>query len=182
MRYEPKDFRQRRSDGNGGWIWNLQGTHRVLYRLPEVLATNFVLIVEGEKDVEAARRLKLKATCNAGGAGKWKPEYADFLKGKRVAILADADEPGRKHAQQVAESLVFKALSFKVLELPGAKDLSEWIEKGGTTDNLLGLIDRTPEWQSSQTSSAHSLEIYSCSKFLGSKFSDNGQPLTVPSP
>jgi putative DNA primase/helicase len=37
VRYEPKDFRQRRPDGNGDWIWNLKGVDRVLYRLPEVL-------------------------------------------------------------------------------------------------------------------------------------------------
>ena len=36
VRYEPKDFRQRRPDGNGGWIW--KGPERpVPYRLPELL-------------------------------------------------------------------------------------------------------------------------------------------------
>src|SRR5262245_8133447 len=33
VRLEPKDFRQRRPDGRGGWFWNLDGTRRVLYRL-----------------------------------------------------------------------------------------------------------------------------------------------------
>jgi hypothetical protein len=33
------------------------------------------------------------------------PEYADFLKGKRIAIIGDADDPGRRHAQRVARSL-----------------------------------------------------------------------------
>ena len=35
IRFEPKTFRPRRPDGAGGWIWNLEGTERVLYRLPE---------------------------------------------------------------------------------------------------------------------------------------------------
>ena len=30
VRYEPKDFRQRRPDGSGGWIWNLTGVTLVL--------------------------------------------------------------------------------------------------------------------------------------------------------
>ena len=30
VRYEPKDFRQRRPNGNGGWIWKLNGVRRVL--------------------------------------------------------------------------------------------------------------------------------------------------------
>mgnify|MGYP001374685442 CR=1 FL=1 len=37
VRYVPKDFRQRRPDGKGGWIWNLEGVQLVLYRLPEAL-------------------------------------------------------------------------------------------------------------------------------------------------
>ena len=40
VRYEPKDFRPRRPDGKSGWIWNLDGTPRVLYRLPELLAAD----------------------------------------------------------------------------------------------------------------------------------------------
>ena len=38
VRHEPKDFSQRRPDGHGGWIWNLEGVRRVLFRLPHLLA------------------------------------------------------------------------------------------------------------------------------------------------
>ena len=37
VRFIPKSFRQRRSDGSGGWIWDLKGVRRVPYRLPELL-------------------------------------------------------------------------------------------------------------------------------------------------
>jgi len=39
IRYEPKDFRQRRPDSAnpGGYLWTLKGITPVLYRLPEVL-------------------------------------------------------------------------------------------------------------------------------------------------
>jgi 5S rRNA maturation endonuclease (ribonuclease M5) len=147
VRYDPKGFRQRRPDGNGGWIWNLTCVQRVLYRLPEVLAANEVHVFEGEKDCESARSLGVVATCNPGGAGKWRDEYSETLRGKRVVIIADADEPGRRHAQQVAESLHDKAASVKVLELPNAKDLSEWVERGGRRDALLELIRNAPEWR-----------------------------------
>lgn len=43
-RYEPKQFKQRRPDGKGGWLWNLDGVRRVLYRLADVLAARFVLV------------------------------------------------------------------------------------------------------------------------------------------
>jgi putative DNA primase/helicase len=145
VRYEPKDFRQRRPDGEDGWTWNLNGVRRVPYRLPEVLAANSVLVCEGEKDCETGRALGIVATCNPGGAGKWREEYSEHLRGKQITIIADADEPGRKHAQQVAVSLSGKAESVKVLEFAQAKDLSEWSATGGTRDALIELIGNTPE-------------------------------------
>ena len=150
-----KEFLQRRPDGRGGWIWNLDGVRRVLYRLPEVIAAESVLDVEGEKDVEAARKLGFTATCNSGGAGKWRDEYSETLRGKHVPIIADRDEPGRKHAQQVATSLQGKAATVKVLELPSAKDLSEWVEHSGTREALLELIRNAPEWKLEAVPSAN---------------------------
>lgn len=147
VRYEPKSFRQRRPDGRGGWIWNLKGVRRVLYRLPEALGTKKIFITEGEKDVETARAMGLVATCNPSGAGKWCPDYSEALRGKQVFIIADADEAGRKYAEEVAASLAGKAASLKVVELPAAKDLSEWVERGGTRDELPKLIEQAPEWQ-----------------------------------
>ena len=65
VRFEPKDFRQRRPDGLGGWIWNLDDTRRVLYRLPELIESRAldhpIFIVEGEKDVENLRALNISA-------------------------------------------------------------------------------------------------------------------------
>ncbi|RPI60691.1 MAG: hypothetical protein EHM48_06830, partial [Planctomycetaceae bacterium] len=113
VRMEPKDFRQRRPDGNGGWIWELGDTPRVLYRLPELLKADpakWIIIVEGEKDADNLTSLGLVATCNPMGAGKWHKLSDDsVLHGRRVAIIPDKDEPGRKHAQDVADRLAGKA-------------------------------------------------------------------------
>jgi hypothetical protein len=97
------------------------------------------------------------------------------LRGKSVAIIADADEPGRKHAEQVAVSLWLRAASTKVIELPGAKDLSEWIEKGGTREALLALIDGAPEWKPQGAAAKPNkvvVRVYDCSSFLQEKFAD----------
>ena len=149
VRSDPKAFIQRQPDGNGGWAYNLAGVRRVLYRLPELIAStgDTILIVEGEKDTEAAVKLGFTATCNSGGAGKWLPEFGKFFAGKKAVVIADADEPGRKHAQQVAASLRKKAVSIKVLEPPGAKDLSDWVELFGenSASALRALIDKAPE-------------------------------------
>ncbi len=74
VRFAPKDFRQRRPDGAGGWKWNLQGVRLVPYRLPDVLADDQdrpVYVVEGEKDADALWTRGHVATCNPMGAGKW---------------------------------------------------------------------------------------------------------------
>jgi len=50
--HSPKDFRQRRPDGNGGWHRDLKGSRRVLYRLLALIAAEPnkpVSIAEGEK-------------------------------------------------------------------------------------------------------------------------------------
>ncbi|MEK7752024.1 MAG: CHC2 zinc finger domain-containing protein [Acidobacteriota bacterium] len=143
VRFEPKDFRQRRPDGKGGWIWNLDGARRVLYRLPEALRARAVFVVEGERDVDSLGKLGLAATTNPGGAGKWRPEYAEHFRGKRVAVLPDADEPGRRHALQVTESLLPVAASVRVVELPRGKDATEFLRMpGGTRETLLELAQR----------------------------------------
>jgi hypothetical protein len=71
VRYEPKDFSQRRPDGNGGWIWNLRGVETVLYRLPEVLEAarsgGTVYVVEGEKDADRLASLGRTGTTSPMG-------------------------------------------------------------------------------------------------------------------
>ncbi|MCP4662408.1 MAG: hypothetical protein GY856_43980, partial [bacterium] len=113
VRKPPKKFSQRRPDGNGGWVWNLKGVSRVLYRLPEILARPHepVYIVEGEKDADRLRDLGLLATTSPGGAGKWRKKYSATLAGRDVVILSDNDDPGRKHAVRIADSLVGTAAS-----------------------------------------------------------------------
>jgi hypothetical protein len=157
IRYQPKDFRVRRPDGNGGWIWNLDGVRRVLYRLPEVIAASDVLFVEGEKDADTGKALGITST-TSGAVGSWREEFSESLRGKRITIIPDADAPGRKHAQRVAASLAGKVESVKVLELQGAKDLSAWLERGGTREALLDLIHAAPEWTARSVDTAPILD------------------------
>jgi hypothetical protein len=65
--FPPKDFRQRYSDGRGGWTWR-KHPRQVLYHLPEVMEAPIVFVLEGEKDVETLRDWGFVATTNAGGA------------------------------------------------------------------------------------------------------------------
>jgi hypothetical protein len=70
VRLEPKDFRQRRPDGNGGWTWNAC-KRRVLYRWSELaeFPDATVFVTEGEKDADRVASLGHCSTTVA--CGKW---------------------------------------------------------------------------------------------------------------
>ncbi len=140
VRFAPKSFRQRRPDGHGGWIWNLRDTETVLYRLPELRAADpdvTVYVVEGEKDADRLAAEGLVAITSPMGAGKWRDSYSTELRGRQVVILPDNDEPGRRHAQQIAASLGGVATSSRVVDLPGLPehgDVSDWLEHHSKDD------------------------------------------------
>jgi len=150
VRFKPKDFRQRRPDGQGGWIWNMEGVRKVLYQLPEILHSELVLIPEGEKDSDNLRKLGFTATTSLGGAEKWLASYSEALQGRDVVLLPDKDEVGRKHVEKIAKSLKDVARSVRVLELPDLPDkgdVSDWIPAGGTKEELERLIAECPPWE-----------------------------------
>jgi hypothetical protein len=135
-----KDFVARGPTSKG-----IKGVRRVLYRLPELMQADPdqpVFIPEGEKHVDALQLLGLVATCNPFGAGSWKPEYSQSLAGRHVVILPDNDEAGRDHGTQVAASLAGIAASVRrvyLRGLPAKGDVIDWLQAGGTKDELLTL-------------------------------------------
>lgn len=144
VRFYPKNFRFRRPTEKGNWIWNLDGVTKILYRLPDIVEADDVYILEGERDVDTLRSWGLVATCNPGGAGKWKDEYSKFLKGKKVVILQDDDDAGHKHARAVAESVAKYAAEVRLIApFTDAKDVTEWAEHGGTKKKLLQRVEAT---------------------------------------
>ncbi|MDD2870342.1 AAA family ATPase [Neomegalonema sp.] len=187
VRYEPKEFRQRRPMADGGWAWGLTAgrygraagaenwkrlkdgdrapeirempdAQMVPYRLPQLRAAvaegRVLWIVEGEKDVAALEALGLAATCNAAGAGKWRPDYAAHFVGAEVVVIPDADQPGRAHADKVCGSLAPVAARVRLLDLgkavagfPEKGDVSDWLAGGGTREALEALAEAAPAWE-----------------------------------
>ena len=74
VRFEPKDFRQRRPLDGSKWAWEIRGVPRVPYRLPELIAAvkegRTTYITEGDKAADALTKLGVSATCSPHGAGK----------------------------------------------------------------------------------------------------------------
>ena len=154
VKTESKRFFQQRPGQNGQWINNLGGVSPTLYKLSELIEAvksgEIIFVCEGEKDVENLVKLGLAATTNSGGAGKWRPAYSEYLTGANVVVLPDSDDVGRKHAEQIAQSLHGKAASVKMLKLPNLPpkgDVSDWLAAGGERDELLILAAECPEWK-----------------------------------
>lgn len=187
VRFDPKDFRQRRPYGsryawglNAGWYSanhggdyypcrekeagendeavQLPAVELVLYRLPEIIQAvknNIpIYICEGEKDADNLHDFGFITTTCSMGSGKWKYSFTESLKGcKQAVIIADKDEPGRKHAESVATELASIDTMVKIIEMPdingsSVKDFSDWQESGGTKDEFNRLVSETPLWQS----------------------------------
>jgi DNA primase len=117
------------------------------YRLAQVREAidhgRLVAIVEGEAKADLLGKWGIAATCNAGGAGKWTAEHAAFFKNARAVILADNDEAGFRHRDDVGRSLEGIAASIRQLDLPEWQpkgDVINWAEAGGTAERLLELI------------------------------------------
>jgi archaellum biogenesis ATPase FlaH len=151
LRYMPKGFSQRRPDpdNKGRWIYDLKGVQLIPYNLPAIVKSPYCFICEGERDCETLRNIGLASSTCPMGAGKWREEYNQFFKGKRIYIIGDNDKPGRDHALQVAKSLKGVAESIKVIELPGLPekgDVSDWIAQGNTKEMLVELCKNAPEW------------------------------------
>lgn len=128
VRMEPKDFRQRRRV-NDQWVWNMDGVELVPFYLLGVTTAQTVWIVEGEKDALSLIDAGYVATCNVGGAEKWRDSYNEHFIGKDVVLCGDNDDPGRRHMEQVEAALlpVAKSIRRVIVQSP-AKDISEHLQ------------------------------------------------------
>ena len=119
------------------------GSCRLLYHLDK-LKGDTVYIPEGEKDVETLERIGFVATTNPGGAKEnWNNRnYIKQLEGiKNAVILADNDEAGISHADDVARYLTSGGIVCKVIratdiykDAENKWDISDIAAKVGETE------------------------------------------------
>jgi hypothetical protein len=153
-----KDFRQYPLV-NGEWLKEkgcMTGVAPLPYRLPDLLESaedEPVILAEGEKDVDRCYdELEMVATTHHGGAknvdATW-PLFLDLMPARDYYVIPDNDEPGRKCMRRVCEVLNQHARSVRWLTLPGVPykgDLSDWIDMGGTAEELGRLMHAAPVW------------------------------------
>jgi hypothetical protein len=188
VRYRPKTFRQRRPHPTrpGAWVHHmvscadaarqhaasgksgrpcdcgLPAQPTTLYRIPELVAAlgsgDPVYIVEGEKDADAVWNAGGVATCNTGGAGKWRDELAGAIAayaqpGSTIRIVQDIDPEtskdgkphlkGQRHARAVYDSLraaLPESISVAIVQAAEGHDAADHLAAGR------GLVDFVTVW------------------------------------
>ena len=120
---------------------------RPLYNIPNILASDQVIWVEGEKCADVLNEKGFTATCTMGGAGMLTKKSAtqyDFspLQGKELILWPDNDTAGKKVAELVQElSLNAGVRSVKILTPPRGKperwDVADAVTEGFDIVNFL---------------------------------------------
>ena len=149
-----KDFMAYTKD-NSSWSFGIKVTRHVIYKLPQVLEgiknDKTIFFVEGEKCADVISKLGLVGTTTAFGAmgfSAYSSDYVSSLTGANIVILPDNDESGKAYAKDVLNAIKNAAKSIKIIELPGLKlkeDIVDWVENGGTLEELLTLVNATDE-------------------------------------
>ncbi len=148
----PKDFIFKHPNG-GGWGKG-RGCEAVLYRLPELVESDYIIVVEGEAKADLLNQWGLVATClDSGALSTWKEHYLDTLTGKQeIIILPDNDSPGMDYAITFAKALYGNVGAIRIIELPGLsdkEDILDWSKvEGNDKEKLFELIENSPEWHS----------------------------------
>jgi putative DNA primase/helicase len=133
------------------WI-NGRGGEPVLYNLPAVKKSKYVIIVEGEAKADLLNKWGFVATClDCGTGSNWRDEYTEILGSKeKVIILPDNDEAGRKYSLMIANELYGKVKELKVVELPGLPekgDIIDWAKiEGNDKSKLVISVKSVANW------------------------------------
>jgi 5S rRNA maturation endonuclease (ribonuclease M5) len=155
------------------WESGTEGVPILPYRLPELIKTDPetpVFICEGEKDCDRLAALGFVATTNPMGAGKWRAALNKWFTDRPVFIIPDNDDPGRKHAADVARHLKPIAARVRIVEeLPGLTkkggDVSDWLDLDrGNKDRLLDVATAPPAKPQTIDGAALLADVYA---FLG---------------
>jgi putative DNA primase/helicase len=138
------------TDGRRDWRWLSFAKPRPLYGLDLLTAKPDagVLIVEGEKAADAARTIAPGVVVTWPGGGK-AVRFADWspLKGRKVLIWPDADEPGFQAAASIKQALDGIAATARILPVPAGVadgwDLADAVAEGWDRSRLVDHIRST---------------------------------------
>ena len=133
-----------------------RGSAELPYNLPNVLNAvkkgKLIFVVEGEKDVDALGYLGRTATSFKGVT-----EFSySVLSGAKIYAIADTGRVGKEYLEIFFYNAKEFVTEFNVIELKGLeklgdnKDVSDWLENGGTKGKLNAAIKDCWDWKKSR--------------------------------
>ena len=137
----------------GAWIWNLRDNCVVPYRpvrhiRSDCASIDVFLSSRGRKPLRSCGLSVFRRHAIRWARGSGRPASPRTSLRRCCLVPPDNDDPGRKHAEQVARNLHGVAAAVSAIELPGLgekDDVVEWLDlHGGTADRLHEIADVTP--------------------------------------
>ena len=152
-----------------GRVWGNKGLRRVLYRLPDVMQSMLVFVVEGERNANDLSRAlaayitkhkgfefgnlvldRVAVTTNPGGASGWKKDhgFGRYFHQKTVVKLGDNDAAGRLHDKDACADIALYAKRLFTLALPvgEGEDISDYLQ-AHSIENFLKLLPARVEYR-----------------------------------
>lgn len=137
---------------------NTRGHGKVRLFPLDQLKYDCVIIAGGElKAIVAADLLNehnIGAITATAGEGNWAPAFTARLKGKRIYVCMDIDNPGQVAADKLCAQIRGQAKWVGKLELPldvdkyPAGDINDWVgQEKATAEDFLKLLESTEEWK-----------------------------------
>ncbi|MBQ2152333.1 MAG: AAA family ATPase, partial [Clostridia bacterium] len=132
-----------------------QAAKPLLYNSYACKGSEWLYIVEGEKDVDTLKRYNKAAVSFPDGCqSKWYNEYSDYFRNKTVAIIQDNDTPGKEFAKRIAAKLFECAKSVRIIDLtqiwedmPEKADVTDYLSKyPNSIDEVSKLANNTAVW------------------------------------
>jgi len=135
----------------GRVVWRQKGfaSPKPMYGLPELAADvrSIVVVVEGEKTCEAARRncgRYIWVTWPNGASSVGRVDWAP-LTGRHVIICPDADPPGIAAAQAIGRQIVHRAASVRIRRppsgVPAGWDVADAVTEGWTPTEIQQFVE-----------------------------------------
>lgn len=157
----PPDFLERVVLGSSGLI-NDQGMN--VMRAPDVEG-KIILKTEGVSDMYALQSIipeafkhRIAVVTNACGCRDIPAHALDLFRGTPTVVIHDADVPGQEGAHEWCTTLkgfcpsVKNLVLFEEISETKGPDVRDWINGGGTFDELMELIGICPEYTVDQES------------------------------
>ncbi len=159
IRYEPKGFRPRYALTDNPDVGAFDDPKQWARKKPEGFAMPLyhedlialrpgetVYFTEGEKDADNLAKLGYLTSCHKSGGAVIHSGHG-LLTGRQTVIIADADAPGAKYAEDAGKNLIADGAKVAVITPPkGFKDYSEWEEAQDSAETWDDVKARFELW------------------------------------